>query len=64
MMLKVSSTTNLFWKGTINKEMYVEILHYLRDAVRRKRPEKGLKKSCFSAWQCTCTLVGGVQEVP
>jgi hypothetical protein len=37
-MLQVSSTINLFQKGVLeNKEMYVEILPYLRDKVRRKR---------------------------
>jgi len=24
----------------VNKEMYIDILHHLRDAVRKKRPEK------------------------
>jgi hypothetical protein len=34
----------------VNKEMYVRIHHHLRDAVRRKHPEKmGMKQLVFSA---------------
>jgi len=25
---------------TVNKEMYIDILHYLRDVVKREYPEK------------------------
>jgi len=31
----------------VNKEMHIDILHLLRDAVRRKRSEKWRIKTCF-----------------
>jgi transposase len=33
--------------ATVNKEMYIDIPHYLRDAFRRKNPEKWRTKSWF-----------------
>jgi hypothetical protein len=33
--------------ATVNKEMYIDILRRLRDAVRRKRPEKWRTNSWF-----------------
>jgi transposase len=33
--------------GSVNKEMYIEILSLLRDAVRKKRPEKWRTKICL-----------------
>jgi hypothetical protein len=32
---------------TVNKEMYIDILHHLRDGVRRKRPQKWRINSSF-----------------
>ncbi|GBM21483.1 hypothetical protein AVEN_249913-1 [Araneus ventricosus] len=32
---------------TVNKELYLEILKRLRDAIRRKRPEKWATNDCF-----------------
>jgi hypothetical protein len=31
----------------VNKEIYIDILHHLRDAVRRKRPQKWKTSSWF-----------------
>jgi hypothetical protein len=45
-----------------NKEMYVKILHCLKDVVRRKHPNEWAKNSWFR--QCTCTSVIGGQKVP
>jgi hypothetical protein len=33
--------------GSVNKEMYIDILSLLRDAVRRKQPEKWRTIICF-----------------
>jgi hypothetical protein len=39
--------------NTVNKEMYVEILHHLRGTVRRKHPEKWVQNSWYFL-HCTC----------
>jgi len=45
--------------AAVNKEMYIDILRRLRDAVRRKRREKWRKQQLVSpSPQCSSTPVG------
>jgi hypothetical protein len=48
---------------TVNKDMYINILHHLGDVVSRKCPKKWKAKVAVSSLQCSSSSVSFGQEI-